>query len=175
MTANKKGKGGKPVMSQTEAKVHRNNAGIKASQEARATGDDQAALDVLNDISGEIRECCGWKMYPVTVGSSLAIQRVAKYFTAWAEGRDPTEANYFWGAINNMAFSDPRRLNNMLGWKLGFNQVIAEAERLIYFVPMAERLPLIRHAETQLALAEALNPAPEPTQTTGGTQDGGNG
>lgn len=154
----------KKKMSKLEANIHQNNAGVKASQAARNNGEDPGIVGVILNAAGDMPECCGWKMHPLTVGTTLVIIKLEEQFNEWVatQKMDAVEAKFYWGALNNMVFADPKRVLGYL--KLGMEAIIPEADRLIYDVPMNDRKPLIDHMNTQLALLDSIAPADSPQE-----------
>lgn len=147
----------KPKMSKTEASYHANAAGMAAAEKIREGNPDALCNNALIDTTNVVKCACGWFMFPLTIGTLITRERArarVKDHLQNDPNADEYEKKYIMGALDNMCFADPHRVNDMIRDN-DVDLIVAEAQAL-NMTPIQDRKKLMDHQAEQLAIFSSV-------------------
>lgn len=154
-------------MSRTEASWHETQAGMRAAAAARAAGEDPQLVAAVVDSTLPRMEVGRYVVKPATKGTVMAIQRVAPLLLEWAESQGmapapnpaiPGELEMLETAFTIMVFADPRRIYRETAAGLP-QDLIAEAEALVWEMPATQMVPLQDALEREMRAVGLTGPS----------------
>jgi hypothetical protein len=160
----------KPEMCAQEASWHQHMAGMRASAEARKQGSNPAATAALATATAGPVRIGRFTLHPASEGTVWTLKRLAREFAAWAdvlgmpsapEGGELGSRELLELGLSTLAFADARGTWQRL--ELGqLEQIIVEAECLMFDTPVAELRQLEQHFQKQMQAIRDLTPDAEP-------------
>lgn len=170
----------KPEMSRQEASWHTHLAALRAQEAARKAGSNTAATEALATATAGPVTIGGYQLYPASEGTIWTLKRLAREFIAWADKLGMPHAaegelrdrELLELALSTLAFCDARRV-----WQLlesgRFEELIIEADRMVWYMPIETSRALEAHFSKQMARIRELTPDAETAPKK--PEAGGNG
>jgi hypothetical protein len=162
-------------MSRQEASWHEHVAGQRASAAARQTGADPAALDAVARATMGPVVIAGLTLRPASEGTFITLRKCAAMFAAHADAlglphatspQNPGERELYELGLASLVFADARRVFRALTAGQ-LPALMEEAMELIFGLPLADRVALSLHIETQMAEINRLSGAAATDATPG--------
>lgn len=155
-----------PEMSRHEASWHEHMAGMRAAQEARASGGNPATAEALAHATAGPLDIGGFHIQPCSQGTIWTLQRLAREFAIYADLHHlhsspdpdaPGERELIELGLATLAFCDARQCwKDLSSGRLP--QLILRAEELMWATPLEIQMELQKHFQEQMERVRALSP-----------------
>lgn len=158
-----------PEMSRHEASWHEHQAGLRASERARHTGGDQAAIAALATATAGPRQIGPHTLRPASQGTLWTLQRIAREFATYAETAQlpasgnpeaPGTRELIELGLATLAFCDARDTWRALD-RGDIAGLIEKAESLMWETPLETQMQLQNFFTGEMDRIKTLSPGDE--------------